>query len=158
MTDPVPAAPDAAAPAQQLAEALDDVEQQFAALYSNAQRGLRRRAAAVHPELLVTGYRLLGVLSHRGALQQVEIAELLELDKAVVSRTVKQLEELGLVGRTPDPHDGRASRVALSPEADERLRSVNEHERAALRTKLSDWHPDEIGNLAALLARLNEPA
>lgn len=152
----VDTAPAVQASGPEFIDVVEEVEQQFSALYVNAYRGLRRRAASVHPQLVTTGFRLLNLLFLRGSLQQVEIAEVLELDKAVVSRTVKQLGELGLVGCSPDPHDGRASRVALTAEAQDRLQAVNDLERTALESRLAGWRTEEVRQLAQFLLRLNE--
>ena len=37
-------------------------------------------------------------------------------DKGQISRTVRELEGLGLIARTPDPEDGRSSLLSPTPE------------------------------------------
>src|SRR3712207_860930 len=44
------------------------------------------------------------------------VADQLRLDASTVSRHIKQLEDRGLLERTTDPDDGRASRIALTAE------------------------------------------
>src|SRR4051794_32042767 len=53
-------------------------------------------------------YLTLARLSDLGTARMSELAALLGLDLSTVSRQVRALEELGLVGRTSDPEDRRA--------------------------------------------------
>lgn len=65
-------------------------------------------------ELGLTAPRLsaLSVLVFRGPLSVGELAHAEQVTPATVSRLVSDLEALGLVRRTVDPHDARVRRVA----------------------------------------------
>ena len=54
----------------------------------------------------------LSVLVFRGPLTVGELANAEQVTPATTSRLVSELEALGLVERTVDPHDGRVRRVA----------------------------------------------
>src|ERR671921_1748667 len=61
-----------------------------------------------------SSFPLLKLLSHQGPMRLSALAAVLGLDASTVSRHARQLEDRGLIERTEDPHDGRASRVAIS--------------------------------------------
>lgn len=56
-------------------------------------------------------------LFEENALQLGELARRAGLSKQTMTTLVRQLEAAGLAARRPDPADGRAARVHLSPEA-----------------------------------------
>ncbi|EMR00270.1 MarR family winged helix-turn-helix transcriptional regulator [Paeniglutamicibacter gangotriensis] len=137
---------------------IDDVEQQFAMMFVNARNSIRARAAAIDPELPPLGFKVLTVLSRSGPRQQGCLAEDMEVDKAMMSRTIKQLEVLGLVVRSIDPRDGRALLVAMTDEARERFNANLADARRVLHDKLAEWEPGEVRRFTGLLAKLNESA
>jgi DNA-binding MarR family transcriptional regulator len=61
-----------------------------------------------------SAFPILKVLSHQGPMRLSALAQSLGLDASTVSRQARQLEDRGLLERTGDPDDGRASRVAVS--------------------------------------------
>ncbi|PFG29167.1 MarR family winged helix-turn-helix transcriptional regulator [Paramicrobacterium agarici] len=136
--------------------AISEVEQEFAAMYTQVRHVLTRRAAAVHPELTVFGYKLLRELSADEDQQQGVLADRLFADKGAISRIVRQLEGLGLVTRVPDPSDRRAQLVRLTDTARESLDSVLADNRSVLRSRLSLWEIDDIHRLRDLLSKVNE--
>lgn len=141
---------------QAMAEAIGEVEQQFGTLIVSARASIRNRAAAIHPELQPTGYKVLTLLSHHGARQQVELAEELQTDKAMMSRTIKQLGEFGLVACTADPNDGRAKLISITAEARAKFEVTTAESRRLLYDRLGTWDQAEVERFAELLARLNE--
>lgn len=135
---------------------ISEVERQFSILVRQARHSLRRRAADLHPGLMTVGYKVATVLSREEPRTQGQLAEELGSDKATISRAVKQLEELELVHRTPDPQDRRASLVHLTPTGRERVLASSAAERRLLHSRLSSWSADELERFISLLARLNE--
>lgn len=136
--------------------AIGEVEQEFGEMYNQTRRVLLRRAADVHDELTIFGFKLLRTLQKEGECQQGSLVEALHADKGVVSRTVRHLEELGLIERTTDPTDRRVQLVALTGDGLSRLESVMADERSMLRDGLALWEVDEIRRLRDLIAKLNE--
>src|SRR5919107_1359087 len=59
-------------------------------------------------------FPLLKLLSHQGPMRLSGLASVLGLDASTVSRHARQLEDRGLLERTGDPDDGRASPIAVS--------------------------------------------
>ena len=135
--------------------AVRGLEHEIGTMLRRIRRGLGERAVQVHPELNTTSYLLLSTLNEQGARRAAELAELFSLDKGSVSRAVHQLVELGLVERTPDPGDGRASLLSVTPETVRRLGEVHGRRREHFDDRLAGWTAEEIEDLATLLGRFN---
>lgn len=138
-----------------LQDAIRDVERQFGIMTVKARKSIQDRAAAIHPALQPMGFRVLTILAQSGPVQQVALAHEVGVDKAAMSRAVKQLEALGLVARTADPADGRAHLVAMTGRAAERYNATQSHARRVLQDRLSTWDAEEVRRFADLLDRLN---
>jgi len=65
--------------------------------------------------LRVTDLRILNALHANEQISVAEISRRARVDKAWISRLVRELEEKALVARTPDPTDSRAMLVSLTP-------------------------------------------
>ncbi|MGZ6784504.1 MAG: MarR family winged helix-turn-helix transcriptional regulator [Nocardioidaceae bacterium] len=118
---------------------------------------LGRRMRQRHPgdELDFSSLPILKLLSHQGPMRLSAVAGFLELDASTVSRHARQLEDRGLLERTDDPDDGRASRVALSDDGAGCLARAVEARRAMITTALADWREQDRDTLRDLLYRLN---
>lgn len=58
-------------------------------------------------------WRVLAALVDAGAVKTAQVLERTTLDKMRVSRALASMEKAGLVGRSPDPEDGRGQLVRL---------------------------------------------
>lgn len=141
--------------APQVTDAIVSVEEQFRLLYTRAKAGMRDRAARVHPDLQPLGFTVLSALLHSGPTHIGAIAEELSLDKSIMSRQARQLEQLGLVSRQADPNDRRAAFLAATPDAERRVAAVRLADQGRLHASLADWRLDDLEKLVELLARLN---
>ncbi|MGA8995734.1 MAG: MarR family winged helix-turn-helix transcriptional regulator [Nocardioidaceae bacterium] len=99
-------------------------------------------------------FPILKALSHQGPLRVSGVAQVLGLDASTVSRHARQLEDRGLLERTDDPDDGRASRVAISQHGRGCLGDVIASRRALLAKALADWDETDRETLRLLLSRL----
>jgi DNA-binding MarR family transcriptional regulator len=138
-----------------LDRAIGDVEHEFSLIFNRVRGLMQERAQQVHPELLPLGYKVLTTLVRSGRLHAGTIAEVLSTDKSTISRTVKQLEELGLVVREADPEDGRATYLAASPVGAERVNRLRGDNEKQWRSRLSEWDVADVERLAELLAKVN---
>lgn len=125
-----------------------------AVLTATIRVGRRMRQRLPGEELEFSLIALLKTLAHRGALRLTDLAGDLDLDASTVSRHVRTLEERGLVARTTDPDDGRATRLALTDEGRERLEAGASRRRALIAELLEDWTPEDRETLRRLLTRL----
>jgi DNA-binding MarR family transcriptional regulator len=143
------------ADSQAVDDAIASVEDEFATMFIGVKRNMRRRATRVHECLQPLGYGILNTLSRLGPTHAGRLAELLEVDKSILSRQAKMLEDLGLLAREQDPEDRRATFFVITPEAEARMTHVRETDQRVLHEGLRDWSLDDLSKLAELLAKLN---
>ncbi|SEM69434.1 MarR family transcriptional regulator [Cryobacterium sp. TMT1-3] len=136
---------------------LTRVEAQMAMLASHIRVNTRSTAAVIDPTLEPFGLALLRVLARRGETHAGVVADVLAVDRSMISRQAKLLCALGLVATRVDPLDGRARFLALTAHAEEKLAEVRRNRTALVHRRLSRWTPAELDQFATLLERLNEP-
>ena len=74
-----------------------------------------------------TDLRVLNVLDGQVPLPVAEVSRRTHVDKAWISRTLKSLDERGLVERSPDRWDARLALVSLTPRGRALLEEVRPH-------------------------------
>lgn len=116
--------------------------------------GRRFRARTAGDSVEPSQASLLYTLQCRGAMRMGDIADSMHLDASTVSRHVHQLGELGLIEREPDPEDGRARIIALSPAGAASLRQTFDERRAFISEALADWDDADRERLRDDLLRL----
>lgn len=134
---------------------LESLEREVGVLMRRARRVMAVRAAFVHPDLVPTAYIVLGLICERGEVRASAVADCFDIDKGAVSRTVQHLADLGLVERRPDPDDRRATLLAPTPEAIERMRTLVQVRRARLKERLGEWDDAALTAFVADLSRYN---
>jgi DNA-binding MarR family transcriptional regulator len=98
------------------------------------------------------GLALLYVLHVNGAsLRLTDLAEQLHIDAPAVTRKAQQLERSGLVGRSRDSADGRATRLQLTAAGGDAISRILAARRAWLTGLLSGWPESEQAEFARLL-------
>ena len=102
------------------------------------------------------GYLLLGRVVAAGPIRLSALADGMCLDLSTISRQVHTLEAAGLVGRTTESTDRRASLIAATDRGREIYDRNHAVQRAALRDLLSDWTDAERDEFARLLTRFND--
>ncbi len=137
-------------------DTLSGIERELGVLIRRVRRALGARAAMIHPDLQPAAYLMLAYVAEKGPQRSSAIAETFETDKGAVSRQVQHLEDLGLLERTPDPADGRASILEVTAEGRERVDQVGEVRRRWFDERLGDWDDRDLQRFAALLSRYNE--
>ena len=137
-------------------DALRQVEQEVGVLIRRVRRVIAERARAVHPDLQSPSYLMLGYVINEGPIRASALSTVFDLDKGAISRQVQHLVDLGLVDRTPDPDDGRATLISVSDEGARRYIDVAEHRRKFFDERLGEWSAEEIRAFAGSLARYNE--
>jgi DNA-binding MarR family transcriptional regulator len=88
------------------------------------------------------------------AMRVTDVATRLGLDASTVSRQIKHLEDKGLVERTPDPADGRASLVQISAAGQASMQAAFRRRYERIRAVLEPWTDDDRARLQELLTRL----
>lgn len=147
--------PGDAGPAAGVAGALAEAEDQMLELGSNLRGALREAATRIDPALPPFGLKILRTLRRCGPTHASALADLLDVDRSVISRQARLLEELGLLELTADPADGRARFLTATPLAVERMSAVPGAEKSFISARLAGWTEDELLQFAGFLARLN---
>ncbi|MEV7193344.1 MarR family transcriptional regulator [Streptomyces sp. NPDC093510] len=134
------------------------LERELSLLLRRARASSGEMARQVHPDLEPAAYGLLVCLDDSGPQRATDLAAYIGVGKATMSRQLRALEELGLVSREPDPADGRAWLIRLTPDGRTRFRTVRAARRASYVRRLASWERAEVAELARLLGRLNASA
>ncbi len=137
------------------ADTIRELEQEVGVLIRRVRRVIGVRARAVHESLQPASYLILAHVNQNGPLRASSIVEDFDIDKGAISRQVSHLIELGLVERTPDPDDGRATLLSVTAEGAQRMQDVAEDRRKRLDAQLGDWSEEELAGFVAELARYN---
>jgi DNA-binding MarR family transcriptional regulator len=135
---------------------MESLERELTVMFRRARAQSGEMAREVHPELEPAAYGLLARLEETGPERATTLSGYFGVGKATMSRQLRALEDLGLIRREPDPADGRAFLVELTPEGRERFASVRDARRQRYLRRLSSWDRTEVAELARLLHRLNE--
>jgi DNA-binding MarR family transcriptional regulator len=101
-------------------------------------------------------YYLLGRIASTGPVRLSVLAHEQCLDLSTVSRQVAALEAAGLVRRTQDPSDRRASLIGATESGAEVFARNRDKWLAALKELVGDWTPAERREFARLFGRLND--
>src|SRR6185295_18249999 len=99
-------------------------------------RRLRQEAAGEGTELTPTAGSALATVERHGPLTPSELAEIERIKRPSATRSLRCLEEAGLVQRTPDPSDGRSALVSITGAGRERLRSLRGRKNAYLAKRM----------------------
>jgi DNA-binding MarR family transcriptional regulator len=132
-----------------------DVERELAVLLRRARAWNRDVAATVHPDLQPAAYALLSRVDELGSVRASDLSDYFGLDKGGISRQVALLERIGLVSREPDPDDGRAQLLVVTPGGQARLAEAKAGRRQLVRQQLGRWPDGDVDALAELLGRYN---
>ncbi|WP_235481317.1 MarR family winged helix-turn-helix transcriptional regulator [Agromyces sp. Leaf222] len=134
-----------------MAGAVAEVEDQLSMLFSRIRTVWKEAALQVHPDLQPAGYKLLSAITRLGTTNAHVLAEMFEMDKSVVSRQIRMLEELGLVETRADERDGRVRVLVATPVAIERVQHVRDANQQRLRDVLAGRPEAELRRFADLL-------
>jgi DNA-binding MarR family transcriptional regulator len=96
----------------------------------------------------------LGTLMRSGPMRVSALAAELGLDVSTASRHVSRMEADGLIARTPDPSDQRATQLAVTPAGFERMDAHLRHRAEVLRAATKSWPEPDVATLIELINRL----
>ena len=137
--------------------ASDDTAEQIATRLDGIVRRQRRAAKADVEGLTHARFRVLRTLDQADRpLRLSELATQLGIVPRSATSVVDDLEAGGLLARHPDPHDRRATLVALTPAGTALLTTVRRNRRDAMVTLLDRLTPAEQTTLLDLLNRLTD--
>ena len=135
-------------------EAVRGLESAFGELMGEFRRVYAQAAESVSPGMLPGTFKVLSSIQRAGSISVSGLAERLTADKGQVSRSVTELEDLGLVERTADAADGRNKLITVTEEGAARLEQARLPYEGRLSEVLADWPVDTIEKLTELLHAL----
>ncbi|WP_334152135.1 MarR family winged helix-turn-helix transcriptional regulator [Microbacterium sp.] len=141
---------------QDVDSALGDLQTHLNLIFARTRSLWKESAARVAPELQVGGYKLLTFIERAETANAHELAERFEIDKSVISRQVRMLEELGLIESRPDARDGRLRVLTATPSARAALTELRRDHATRLRTVVAELTQDEIAAASKVFRLLAE--
>lgn len=137
-----------APPRHELGSALQALGRSLVALKASPQ------TFGLDPRVDRAAYFILARLSDAGTARMSDLAALLSLDLSTVSRQIRSLEDLGLIGRTCDPDDRRAYRLEPTAAGRALVADVQQKFSDLVDVALDSWSERDRKTLTALLGRL----
>jgi DNA-binding MarR family transcriptional regulator len=122
-------------------------------------RRLRQEAATEASGLTPTSTAALATIERHGPLTPSELAEIEQVKRPTITRTLGCLEREGLIDRTPDPDDGRSNLISVNAAGRERLRRLRGRKNAYLARRMRDMPAADVAALeraAEILERMLE--
>ncbi|MFJ5775183.1 MarR family winged helix-turn-helix transcriptional regulator [Streptomyces sp. NPDC093094] len=139
--------------------AMDDVDAVTRAVLT-ASRVLvavsARSLAAVEERVTLPQFRMLVVLSTRGATKLVTLAELLQVAPSTAMRMVDRLIAAGLADRQPNPDSRRETLLRLTDEGRRTVDEVTARRRGEIAGIVERLAPDQRLALVEALAAFND--
>ena len=131
------------------------MEEAFAGFAARAAlpRMRERLTATLGAGVDLSALRVLAWIERSGPARASDLAEAMALDLSTVSRRVAELEEAGLVTRTRDPEDRRASLLETTAAGEVTMQRLRAARRSLIEEALADWPTDDVRRLGELLAR-----
>ena len=121
----------------------------------------RRHRARLYGELLLpfagkideATYPVLSGLARVGPTTAAKLGTDIGLDRSVVSRHSDRLEALGLLRRSPDPGDARATLLTLTEEGESVVGELRERLAEIFQRRLDQWPPEQADAFVTGLER-----
>jgi DNA-binding MarR family transcriptional regulator len=97
---------------------------------------------------------LLQIVAGSDAIRPSEIADIQHVHPSLVTRQVRELEEMGYIEVRSDPADRRACLVSVTSAGAEKMRQLQQVGLERFATFVAEWEPDEVRMLTSLLVKL----
>jgi DNA-binding MarR family transcriptional regulator len=135
-----------------LEDAPTDVPARLAIVTGRLNRRLRPANGKLSHGLLSA----LATISKQGPLRLAELAQLETVSAPSTTRLVAELESKGLVSREPDPADGRAILLSITPEGDAAVAAARAARAAMVAELFTSLDTGEIAAVAAAVPALEK--
>ena len=117
-------------------------------------RATRRARRVTGFDWTYSALMILEGMKDNGTLRMSQLAESVGTTPPTVTKLVKDLEEKGLVTRTPDDQDGRASILSLTDKGRQVAESIGKARLEGLGQVLTAWSSEDIEKFDQLFERL----
>jgi DNA-binding MarR family transcriptional regulator len=136
-------------------EMIPEIISEFSQMFAAAKSRWTRLAEEIHPDLRGPGMMILQTILRHGPVTATGIGGMLDMDKAMVSRQVTQLRNLGLVDAKEADSDRRVILLTVSTAAHDSIELLHSRSAAEYRARFEGWEDDELAQLQRLLHRFN---
>lgn len=109
----------------------------------------RQAGVAINPSDIPPVY----VLGLQGPMRASALADALRVTRPTMSKQLDRLDREGLIVRSSDAEDGRATVISLSPAGTESHRRLVERGRQMVREALAGWGDAEAASFTTQLER-----
>lgn len=113
---------------------------------------MRQHAPVPHPSVDQTHFPVLFNLAAEPK-RVSDLAGHVHADVSTVSRQVSHLVDLGLVAKSPDPHDGRVQILRLTDNGRQAIAEISAARARWLRVVLADWSQRDAHQFLDLVTR-----
>lgn len=136
----------------------DGIDELAASLISQGSRFARTASRKAGEQRSLIALRVLANLRQEGDLRVGELAQRETITQPAMTATVNRLEEDGLVARSADPSDARASIVRITDEGAAELEAFRMRAAARVRPALERLGEDDLAVLARAAELLSDLA
>ncbi|MFT4235741.1 MAG: MarR family transcriptional regulator [Microbacterium sp.] len=156
MPDPAPGGLPAGSPPppateQKIAEVISELSSMFAFSRNRWQR----LAQETLPDLTNTGFTVLSTIDKQSPITTTELSQVLDLDKAAISRHVAKLREAGLIAAETSPDDGRVTLLTMSTAGHAAIDQVRANWTHAYVERFAGWAESDLEQLRRGLRHFN---
>lgn len=137
---------------------ISEIIAEFSEVFAFARTRWAWYAEEVHPDLKGVGMMVLQTILRKGPITATALTQMLDMDKAVVSRQVSKLRQLGLIDAEPSAEDRRVTRLSVSPEATHTLNDIRGRIAHAYQEQFTGWSDSDLEQLRSALHRFNGTA
>ncbi len=143
------------APGDPRTELAQEIRSEVLELFLGTRRETSDYAAMLHPELTSVSIGILRRVARRENVTSARLAVELCMDKGSVSRQLTLLRKIGFVEALPDPKDGRALSLNITPLAQERWEQLKVLMGEEYGHRFEGWSDEELQTFLAYLHRYN---
>ncbi len=104
----------------------------------------------------VATYPVISGLARTGPTTATRLAATIGVDRSATTRYASKLEAAGLISRTVDPEDARATQLALTPAGEHAVAVMRGQLAAAIDDAVSTWPAGDALAFATLLERFTD--
>lgn len=131
---------------------------EFSEVFVFARSRWARFAEESYPDLRGSGLMLLRTIVRRGPVTATGLGQMLNIDKAVVSRQVARLRELELISAEPAEEDRRVFLIRPTGKAEAVLDELHAQIANDYQKRFAGWSEADLSQLSDLLHRFNSAA
>lgn len=117
-------------------------------------RATRRARRLTGMDWTYSALMILEGLQDNSTIRMSQLAESVGTTPPTVTKLVRDLESKGLITKSPDDQDGRASIISLTDEGRKVAESIFRARIEGLSQVLTDWTEEDLDTFIALFERL----